>query len=88
VKGEALYQKGDFELALVCYYRAKRLRPAVPEYDKAIQKARSVIEEHVGGIHTHCTHSYARTHARTILSSNATSNEMLGSSNITGTTHA
>ena len=49
MKGEALYQRGEFEMALVCYFRAKKIRPGVPEYDRGIQKAQGAIENCIGG---------------------------------------
>ena len=49
MKGEALYQKGDFELALMCYHRAKKIRPGAPEYERGIKKAEAAIENTIGG---------------------------------------
>jgi len=47
-KAEALYQRGDFELALVFYHRGHRLRPELQEFRLGIQKAQEAIENCVG----------------------------------------
>ncbi|XP_076455502.1 outer dynein arm-docking complex subunit 4-like [Babylonia areolata] len=47
-KAEAMYQKGDFELALVFYHRGHKLRPELQEFRLGIQKAQEAIENCVG----------------------------------------
>ncbi|KAF6032938.1 TTC25 [Bugula neritina] len=47
-KAEALYCKGEFELALVFYHRGNKLRPELQEFRLGIQKAREAIENSVG----------------------------------------
>ena len=36
-------------MALVCYHRARRLRPGASEYDRGIKKAEGAIEISIGG---------------------------------------
>ncbi len=48
-KAEALYQKGDFEMALVFYHRGNKLRPELQEFRLGIQKAQEAIDNSVGG---------------------------------------
>ncbi|KAJ3192260.1 Tetratricopeptide repeat protein 25 [Irineochytrium annulatum] len=48
-KAEALYAKGDFELALMHFHRGNRLRPELDEFRVGIQKAREAIENSIGG---------------------------------------
>ncbi|XP_055881298.1 outer dynein arm-docking complex subunit 4-like isoform X2 [Biomphalaria glabrata] len=47
-KAEALYNAGDFEMALVYYHRGNRLRPELLEFRLGIQKAREAIINCVG----------------------------------------
>ncbi|KAJ3325079.1 Tetratricopeptide repeat protein 25, partial [Gonapodya sp. JEL0774] len=47
-KAEALYAKGDFELALVYYHRGSRLRPESSDFRLGIQKAREAINNAIG----------------------------------------
>jgi tetratricopeptide repeat protein 25 len=47
-KAEALYSKGDFEMALVFYHRGLKERPEVSEFRLGIQKAREAIENAIG----------------------------------------
>ncbi|XP_072032097.1 outer dynein arm-docking complex subunit 4-like isoform X3 [Amphiura filiformis] len=47
-KAEALYQKGDFEMALVFYHRGNKLRPELQEFRLGIQKAQEAIDNSVG----------------------------------------
>ena len=47
-KAEAMYYKGDFELALVFYHRGHKLRPELQEFRLGIQKAQEAIENSVG----------------------------------------
>ena len=49
-KAEALYSKGDFELALVFYHRGNKLRPELDEFRLGIQKAREAISNSIGSI--------------------------------------
>ncbi|KAJ1334367.1 hypothetical protein BSLG_008096 [Batrachochytrium salamandrivorans] len=47
-KAEALYSKGDFEMALVYYHRGNKLRPEFDEFRLGIQKAREAIDNSIG----------------------------------------
>ncbi|KAI8609181.1 hypothetical protein BC830DRAFT_1151991 [Chytriomyces sp. MP71] len=47
-KAEALYSKGDFEMALVFYHRGNKLRPELDEFRLGIQKAREAIDNSIG----------------------------------------
>lgn len=47
-KAEALYCKGEFELALVFYHRGNKLRPELQEFRLGIQKAKEAIDNAVG----------------------------------------
>ena len=47
-KAEAMYYRGDFELALVFYHRGHKLRPELQEFRLGIQKAQEAIENSVG----------------------------------------
>lgn len=47
-KAEALYAKGDFEMALVYYHRGHKLRPELDEFRLGIQKAREAIDNSIG----------------------------------------
>jgi len=47
-KAEALYQKGDFETALMYYHRGHRLRPELQEFRLGIQKSQEAINNSVG----------------------------------------
>lgn len=47
-KAEALYFKGEFELALMFYHRGHRIRPELQEFRLGIQKAREAIHNSVG----------------------------------------
>ncbi|KAJ3207300.1 Tetratricopeptide repeat protein 25 [Dinochytrium kinnereticum] len=47
-KAEALYAKGDFELALMHFHRGNRQRPELDEFRVGIQKAREAIENSIG----------------------------------------
>lgn len=47
-KAEALYAKGDFEMALVYYHRGNKLRPELNEFRLGIQKAREAIDNSIG----------------------------------------
>eukprot|EP01137_Pigoraptor_chileana_P005691 Opistho-2@49090 len=47
-KAEALYAKGDFEMALVFYHRGHKLRPELDEFRLGIQKAREAIGNSIG----------------------------------------
>ncbi|XP_067928491.1 outer dynein arm-docking complex subunit 4-like [Watersipora subatra] len=47
-KAEALYCKGEFELALVFYHRGNKLRPELHEFRLGIQKAKEAIDNAVG----------------------------------------
>ncbi|KAI9190402.1 hypothetical protein H9P43_001836 [Blastocladiella emersonii ATCC 22665] len=47
-KAEALYAKGDFEMALVFYHRGNKLRPELDEFRLGIQKAREAIDNSIG----------------------------------------
>jgi tetratricopeptide (TPR) repeat protein len=47
-KAEALYAKGDFEMALVYYHRGHVLRPELDEFRLGIQKAREAIDNSIG----------------------------------------
>jgi len=47
-KAEALYCKGEFELALVFYHRGHKLRPELQEFRLGIQKAQEAIDNSVG----------------------------------------
>ncbi|XP_046573347.1 LOW QUALITY PROTEIN: outer dynein arm-docking complex subunit 4-like [Haliotis rubra] len=47
-KAEALYYKGDFEMALVFYHRGHKLRPELQEFRLGIQKAQEAIDNSVG----------------------------------------
>ncbi|KAI8854351.1 hypothetical protein BC829DRAFT_223041 [Chytridium lagenaria] len=50
-KAEALYAKGDFELALMHFHRGNRQRPELDEFRVGIQKAREAIENSIGHPH-------------------------------------
>ncbi|KAL7754172.1 hypothetical protein RI367_000153 [Sorochytrium milnesiophthora] len=47
-KAEAMYLKGDFEMALVFYHRGNKLRPELDEFRLGIQKAREAIDNSIG----------------------------------------
>ncbi|KAK3800715.1 hypothetical protein RRG08_003121 [Elysia crispata] len=47
-KAEALYNQGDFEMALVFYHRGNRLRPELQDFRLGIQKAQEAIQNCVG----------------------------------------
>lgn len=47
-KAEALFNQGDFEMALVYYHRGNRLRPELQEFRLGIQKAKEAIINCVG----------------------------------------
>ncbi|XP_076458744.1 outer dynein arm-docking complex subunit 4-like isoform X2 [Babylonia areolata] len=47
-KAEALYQKGDFENALVFYHRGHKLRPELQEFRLGIQKSQEAINNSIG----------------------------------------
>ncbi|XP_052237350.1 outer dynein arm-docking complex subunit 4-like [Dreissena polymorpha] len=47
-KAEALYQKGDFETALMFYHRGHRLRPELQEFRLGIQKSQEAINNSIG----------------------------------------
>jgi len=47
-KAAALYQKGDFEHALLYYHRGNKLRPEVQAFRLGIQKAQEAIENSIG----------------------------------------
>lgn len=51
-KAEALYQKGDFEFALVFYHRGHKLRPELKDFRLGIQKTEEAIQNSIGGIFT------------------------------------
>merc|ERR1712156_1054743 len=48
MKAEALYQKGDFESALVYYHRGNKLRPELQEFRLGIQKCQEAIDNSIG----------------------------------------
>jgi hypothetical protein len=48
MKAEALYQKGDFEAALVFYHRGNKLRPELQEFRLGIQKCQEAINNSIG----------------------------------------
>jgi tetratricopeptide (TPR) repeat protein len=52
-KAEALYARGDFELALMYYHRGNRLRPELDCFRIGIQKSREAIENSIGDVHGH-----------------------------------
>ena len=47
-KAEALYAKGDFEMALVFFHRGKTLRPELDDFRLGIQKARDAVDSAIG----------------------------------------
>ncbi len=47
-KAEALYKKGEFEMALVYYHRGHRVRPELHDFRLGIQKAQEAIDNSVG----------------------------------------
>merc|ERR1712034_186504 len=47
-KAEALYQKGDFEYALVFYHRGNKLRAEVKGFRLGIQKCQEAIDNSIG----------------------------------------
>eukprot|EP00158_Paraphelidium_tribonemae_P007175 Partr_v1_DN28138_c0_g1_i1_m55886 putative Tetratricopeptide repeat domain 25 len=47
-KAEALYARGDFEMALVFYHRGLQVRPELDEFRLGIQKAREAIDNSIG----------------------------------------
>lgn len=47
-KAAALYQKGDFEHALLFYHRGHKLRPEVQAFRLGIQKSQEAIENSIG----------------------------------------
>lgn len=47
-KAEALYSRGEFELALVFYHRGHKMRPELQEFRLGIQKAQEAIDNSVG----------------------------------------
>ena len=50
-KAEALYSKGEFELALVFYHRGHKLRPELQEFRLGINKAQEAIDNSVGSMY-------------------------------------
>lgn len=56
-KAEALYAKGDFEMALVYYHRGHKLRPELDEFRLGIQKAREAIDNSIGNPKDYKLHS-------------------------------
>lgn len=48
MKAEALYQKGDFETALVYYHRGNKLRSELQEFRLGIQKSQEAINNSIG----------------------------------------
>ena len=50
-KAEALYARGDFELALMYYHRGNRQRPELDCFRIGIQKSREAIENSIGDAH-------------------------------------
>lgn len=52
MKAEALYQKGDFETALVYYHRGNKLRPELQEFRLGIQKSQEAINNSIGSKYT------------------------------------
>lgn len=51
-KAEALYSKGDFELALVFYHRGNASRPEFDDFRLGIQKAREAIDNSIGSLYS------------------------------------
>lgn len=49
-KAEALYQKGDFETALMYYHRGHKLRPELQEFRLGIQKSQEAINNSIGSM--------------------------------------
>ena len=47
-KADALYFKGEFEMALVFYHRGNKLRPEQHEFRLGIQKCQEAINNSVG----------------------------------------
>ncbi len=47
-KAEALYAKGDFEMALVYFHRGQTLRPELDDFRLGIQKSREAIDNSIG----------------------------------------
>ena len=47
-KAEAMFNMGDFEMALVYYHRGNRLRPELQDFRLGIQKAQEAINNCVG----------------------------------------
>ncbi|KAK7113348.1 hypothetical protein V1264_012649 [Littorina saxatilis] len=48
MKAEALYQKGDFESALVYFHQGNKLRPELQEFRLGIQKSQEAINNSIG----------------------------------------
>ena len=49
IKAEALYNKGNFEMALVYYHRGAKIKSDFDEFRLGIQKAEHAIDRAVGG---------------------------------------
>lgn len=49
-KAEALYSKGDFEMALLHYHRGHQAKPDVDDFRLGIQKAKEAINNAIGGV--------------------------------------
>ena len=47
-KAEALYAQGEFEYALVCFQRGKKMRPDIEEFNLGVQKSAEAIENSIG----------------------------------------
>ncbi len=47
-KAEALYAKGDFEMALVYFHRGQTVRPEMDDFRLGIQKTRQAIDTSIG----------------------------------------
>lgn len=63
-KAEALYAKGDFEMALVFFHRGNRLRPELDDFRLGIQKAREAIGNSIGST-PRCSRAFiSRTRSR------------------------
>ena len=51
MKAEALYQRCDFETALVFFHRGHRIRPELQEFRLGIQKSQEAINNSIGCIY-------------------------------------
>ncbi len=49
-KAEALYAKGDFEMALVYFHRGQILRPELDDFRLGIQKSSEAIDNSIGSM--------------------------------------